>query len=150
MKQILNLGILWVFYSVASFSYADCYFDIEVGDYLRFSAVDMTVEKSCESISLNLVHSGKLPANVMGHNWVLTKTADVQAVAGEGMRAGLAADYVPSGDARVIAATAIIGGGENTGVTLATADLIVGEEYTYFCSFPGHSYTMRGKLIVNP
>ena len=66
MKMILCVG----FTLTAGVSQAACNFDVEVGDYLKFSAADMTVEKSCESITVNLTHSGSLPANVMGHNWV--------------------------------------------------------------------------------
>jgi azurin len=38
---------------------------------------------------LTLKHSGKLAAATMGHNWVLTKTADMQAVSTAGMAATL-------------------------------------------------------------
>ena len=85
----------------------------------------------------------------MGHNWVLSKNADVQALATDGMSAGLAADYVPPGDARVVAFSSVIGGGESTSLTFSTAGLNAGEGYTFFCSFPGHSYSMRGAFNVN-
>jgi azurin len=85
----------------------------------------------------------------MGHNWVLSKNTEVQAVATEGMSAGLAASYVPQGDARVMAFSKVIGGGESTSITFSTSGLTVGEGYTFFCSFPGHSYSMRGAFNVN-
>ena len=110
----------------------------------------MAVGKSCESITVNLKHTGKLPANIMGHNWVLSADADVQALATEGMSAGLVSNYVPPGDARVLAVTSVIGGGESTSVTFSTAGLASGDAYTFFCSFPGHSYSMRGALTVSP
>jgi azurin len=149
MKQILKVGILLGFSGAASLSQAACSFDVEVGDYLKFSAADMTVEKSCESITVNLKHTGRLPAKIMGHNWVLSQNAVVQAVATEGMSAGLAANYVPQDDVRVVAFSKVIGGGETTSVTFSTFDLTVGEGYTFFCSFPGHSYSMRGAFNVN-
>ena len=135
-----TLFVISIFLS--SVTSAACSFDVEVGDYLKFSTSSMTAEKSCETISINMKHTGKLPAKIMGHNWVLTKTADVQAVAMEGMRAGLVAKYVPPGDSRVIAVSDVIGGGEST------ASLTAGDDYTFFCSFPGHSYSMRGKFQV--
>ena len=49
--------------------------------------------------------------NVMGHNWVLSKIADVQAVA-DGMSAG-AARVRKEWRRAVSVATAIIGGGES-------------------------------------
>ncbi|MFQ3345922.1 MAG: azurin [Porticoccaceae bacterium] len=150
MKHIMSVFILVGLASVSSLSQAACSFDVEVGDYLKFSAADMAVEKSCESITVNLKHSGKLPANIMGHNWVLSADADVQAVATEGMSAGLVSNYVPAGDARVLAVSKVIGGGESTSVTFSTAGLTSGAAYTFFCSFPGHSYSMRGVFTVNP
>ena len=148
MKQLLKIAILFGFSGAASLSQAACSFDVEVGDYLKFSAADMTVEKSCESITVNLKHTGQLPAKIMGHNWVLSQNAVVQAVATAGMSAGLAANYVPQGDARVVAFSKVIGGGETTSVTFSTSSLAVGEGYTFFCSFPGHSYSMRGAFNV--
>ena len=84
----------------------------------------------------------------MGHNWVLSKSADVQPVATAGMSAGLAAEYVPQADARVIAFSEVIGGGQSTSVSFSTDGLTIGDGYTFFCSFPGHSYSMRGLLTV--
>ncbi|MBT5797960.1 MAG: azurin [Porticoccaceae bacterium] len=150
MKQITKFLILVGVVSFTSLSQAACSFDVEVGDYLKFSTPDMAVEKSCESITVNLKHTGKLPANIMGHNWVLSADADVQALATEGMSAGLVSNYVPPGDARVLAVTSVIGGGESTSVTFSTAGLASGDAYTFFCSFPGHSYSMRGALTVSP
>ena len=144
MKMILCVG----FTLTAGVSQAACDFDVEVGDYLKFSAADMTVEKSCESITVNLTHSGSLPANVMGHNWVLSGTADLDAVAVAGMQAGLDAKYVQPGDSRVLAVSAVVGGGETTSVNFSIDDLTVGGDYMFFCSVPGHSYSMRGVFAV--
>jgi hypothetical protein len=44
MKQLLKVAILLGFSGAASMSQAACSFDVEVGDYLKFSAADMTVE----------------------------------------------------------------------------------------------------------
>jgi azurin len=81
-----------------------------------------------------------------GHNWVLTATADYQAVAAAGQAAG-PPNYVPAGDARVLAATNVVGGGQETSVKFDLSKLTAGD-YTYFCSFPGHFVLMNGKLIV--
>ena len=83
----------------------------------------------------------------MGHNWVLTKTADYTAVANAGMAAGLDKDYLPVDDKRIIAHTKVIGGGESTSVKFPVSKLTKGGDYTFFCSFPGHYGLMRGKLI---
>ena len=91
---------------------AACKLDVEVGDGLVFSTKELTVEKSCGNVTLNLKHTGTLAASVMGHNWVLTAESDATDVASKGLAAGLANNYVPAGDTRVIAGTKIIGGGE--------------------------------------
>ena len=150
MKTMMKV-ILCVGFSVAAgISQAACTFDVEVGDYLKFSAADMTVEKSCESITVNLTHAGSLPANVMGHNWVLAASNDVDAVAADGMQAGLDAKYVKADDSRVLAVSAVVGGGETTSVNFSTTDLTAGGDYMFFCSVPGHSYNMRGMFVVQP
>lgn len=126
----------------------DCEFTIESNDAMQFNHKEMTVSKSCESYKVILKHVGKLPKNVMGHNWALSKTADVAGVIGDGAKAGLDNHYIKPGDERVIAATPMIGGGETTEVTFDVSKLEAGTEYTFFCSFPGHYGLMRGKLLL--
>ena len=104
------------------------------------------IAPDCTQVELTLKHSGKLAAQVMGHNWVLVKTADVAGVANDGMGAGLPKDYIKAGDTRVIAHTKVVGGGQSTSVTFPTSKLTKGGAYTYFCSFPGHSAIMKGTL----
>ena len=65
------------------------------------------------------------------------------------MRMNLADSYLPKKDPRVLAHTAVIGGGQSTSVTFSTAALRKGGDYTFFCSFPGHFAMMKGKLIFN-
>ena len=132
MKLLLSSVLFFALSISSSLTYAACSFDIEVGDYLRFSSTEMSVEKSCDSVTVNLKHSGQLPEKIMGHNWVLSKSADVQQLATAGMSAGLAAEYVPKGDERVIAFSEVIGGGESTSVSFSTEGLISGEGYTFF------------------
>ena len=150
MKTIMKAFVCLGCFVTAGISQAACTFDIEVGDYLKFSAADMTVEKSCESVTVNLTHAGSLPANVMGHNWVLSVTDDLGAVAKDGMQAGIDGKYVKPGDSRVLAVSGVVGGGETTSVNFSTASLIAGGDYSFFCSVPGHSYSMRGNFAVNP
>ena len=89
-----------------------------------------------------------MPANVMGHNWVLTTSSDFMPVAQEGGAAGAENAYVPVDDNRVLAASAVIGGGEETAVTFSSSVLEVGGDYTFFCSFPGHYAVMKGAFKV--
>ena len=83
----------------------------------------------------------------MGHNWVLTDTANAQAVGTDGMSAGPANQYVKPNDDRVYASTKIIGGGESTSITFSTEKLKAGGDYTFICSYPGHWAIMKGKFM---
>ena len=113
---------------------------------MQFNVKNIEVPKSCKTYTITLNHVGKMPKSSMGHNIVLTATADATAVAADGMKAGAAADYVKAGDTRVLAHTKVIGGGESTSVTFDVSKLKAGADYTYFCSFPGHSFIMKGSL----
>jgi len=125
----------------------ECSLTIEGNDQIQFDKKEMRVSSSCEEVTVTLRHVGQLPANVMGHNWVLTTTEDYMPVAQAGQAAG-PPNYVPANDDRVIAATEVIGGGEEVSVTFDLSKLEPGGDYTYFCSFPGHFVLMNGKFIV--
>ena len=133
-------------YEKVSSSAEGCSFDIEVGDNLQFSMEAISVSVSCKDITVNLRHIGNMPVSAMGHNWVLTKDSDSAEVATDGADAGMDNDYVKPEDARVIAYTPLIGGGESTSITFSFDKLDSSSEYIFFCSFPGHSFVMRGVL----
>ena len=124
-----------------------CELSIDSTDQMTFSTKELKVAGDCTEVKLTLHHTGKLAKAAMGHNWVLAKTADYQAVATDGLKAGAAADYLTAGDARIIAHTKLIGGGESDSVTFATSTLEKGGDYTFFCSFPGHWAIMKGVLV---
>lgn len=128
---------------------ANCEATIEGNDAMQFNLKEMTVDKSCEKYTVHLKHVGKLPVAAMGHNWVLTKSADMQAAATDGMAAGAANGYLKANDERVIAHTDMIGGGQESSVTFDVSKLKEGEDYTYFCSFPGHWAVMKGTLKLS-
>lgn len=135
----------------AQFAQADdCSFNLNSNDAMQFDQKSITVKSSCKEYTLNLTHTGKLPKNVMGHNWVLTKTEDAKPVAADGLQAGIENEYLKKDDARVIAFTKIIGGGETASVTFPVSKLKAGEAYTFFCSFPGHVAIMQGSLTLAP
>ncbi|MBO9357452.1 azurin [Bordetella petrii] len=125
---------------------AQCETTVESNDAMQFNTKEIVVDASCKQFTVHLKHVGKMAKAAMGHNWVLTKQADMQPVATDGMTAGLANDYVKADDARVIAHTKLIGGGESDSVTFDTSKLAAGEDYAFFCSFPGHWAIMKGAL----
>ncbi|MBC2654845.1 azurin [Pseudomonas sp. MSSRFD41] len=127
---------------------AECKVDVDSTDQMSFSTKEITIDKSCKTFTVNLAHSGSLPKNVMGHNWVLSKTADMAGIAADGMAAGIDKNYLKEGDTRVIAHTKIIGAGEKDSVTFDVSKLTAGESYQFFCSFPGHNSMMKGAVIL--
>jgi azurin len=126
-----------------------CSLAIESTDMMRFSTSELRVPAGCDEVEVVLHHTGKLPAKVMGHDWVLARTADVSAVVNAGLAAGPDAGYLPRGDARVIAATPVIGGGETATARFRTDALRAGESYSFFCTTPGHSTSMKGRLVLS-
>jgi len=126
-----------------------CAATINSNDAMQFDVKEMTVDKSCKQFTVTLKHVGKLPVSAMGHNWILTSEQDMQPVATEGIAAGLENDYVKPDDARVIAHTDMIGGGQETAVTFDVAKLKEDEKYSFFCSFPGHWSVMKGSLKLS-
>lgn len=127
---------------------ADCSFDLEAGANMAFSMKEMSAAQSCSEVTVTLKNTSNMPANAMGHNWVLSTADDLQPVAIDGQSAGLDNDYVKPGDERVIAYTAIVGGDETTSVTFSVADLEVGGSYMFYCTFPGHWAIMQGTFTV--
>ena len=91
---------------------AECKVDVDSTDQMSYNTKEITIDKSCKTFTVNLAHSGSLPKNVMGHNWVLSKTADMAGIATDGMAAGIDKNYLKEGDERIIAHTKIIGAGE--------------------------------------
>ncbi|ALI02015.1 azurin [Pseudomonas sp. FW306-02-F02-AA] len=127
---------------------AECKVDVDSTDQMSFNTKEITIDKSCKTFTVNLTHSGSLPKNVMGHNWVLSKTADMAGITTDGMAAGIDKNYLKEGDTRVIAHTKIIGAGEKDSVTFDVSKLTAGESYQFFCSFPGHNSMMKGAVVL--
>ena len=145
-KTLMTLALLAAGGIAAPAMAADCAITVEGNDQMQFSVKNIEVPKSCKNYTVTLKHVGKMPKSSMGHNLVLTTAADATATAADGMKAGAAADYVKAGDTRVIAHTKVIGGGESTQVVIDVAKLKPGTDYTYFTSFPGHTFLMKGAL----
>lgn len=152
MIRTTHIAALLAFGALAAFSHtasaATCATTINANDAMQFSAKSVDVPKTCKQFTVTLKHTGQLPVTAMGHNLVVARTADLAGVASDGMKAGAAANYVKAGDARVLAASKLVGGGQSTTVTIPVAKLKAGESYSYVCTFPGHSSIMRGTLTV--
>ncbi|WP_395373060.1 azurin [Marinicella sp. W31] len=149
MKKMLTVVLsIMAFGIINSASAADCELVINSTDQMQFDKKELSVSADCSEVKLTLNHTGKLAANVMGHNWVLSKTADFQTIAQAGMSAGMDNNYVPQNDPRVLASSKVIGGGESTTITFSISALDKGGDYTFFCSFPGHWAIMKGTFKI--
>jgi azurin len=146
MKAIRTIACLSLVLAAPGVFAADkvCKVEIASTDQMTYDKKEIAVAADCTEVEVTLHHTGKMPAAAMGHNWVLAKTADAQAVANDGLSAGVANDHIKKGDARVIAHTKIIGGGQSDTVKFATSALTKGGAYTFFCTFPGHIALMKG------
>jgi azurin len=146
MKTIRMIACLSLAFAASSAFAADkvCKVEISGTDQMQYDKKEISVAADCTDVEVTLKHAGKLPAQAMGHNWVLAKTSDLSGVAGDGMGAGLPNDYIKQGDARVLAHTKVVGGGQSATVKFSTSVLKKGEAYSFFCTFPGHSTMMKG------
>jgi len=151
MKAFRSIALCSLFVISASAFGADkvCKVDIAGNDQMQYDKKEIAVAADCTQIEVTLKHTGKLPAQAMGHNWVLTKSADAAGVASDGIGAGFANDHIKKGDTRVIAHTKIVGGGQSASVTIPMSALKKGESYSYVCTFPGHSAMMKGTFKIS-
>lgn len=125
---------------------ATCSTTIQANDMMRFNKSSIQVPKTCKHFTVTLKHTGTLPKAAMGHDWVLSRTADEAGILSDGANVGLDEDYIKPNDKRVIAHTKIIGGGLSASTTFKVSALKAGDSYSYFCSFPGHAALMHGTL----
>ena len=133
--------------STQSFAAPACNLNVEITEAMAYTVKNIDVPKTCKDFVINLKANGTMSKAVMGHNIVIAKEADKEAVNADGGTAGAASNYVKAKDARVIANSKVIGGGENTTVKFLVKKLNAKEKYVFFCSFPGHSGIMKG--VVN-
>ena len=125
---------------------ADCATTIEGNDAMQYNADSITVPASCTQFTITLKHAGTMAVNVMGHNVVVAKQADMAGIAADGM--AVAPEHVKPDDARIIAHTRMLGGGETASVSFDVAKVKDGGPFKFFCSFPGHLALMQGSLQV--
>lgn len=147
MTGIRWIAVLALLLGCAAAHADPCKLTIESNDQMQYSVRELSVPEECSHLEVTLHNTGKLPAKVMGHDWVLARDSDMAAVANAGLAAGFSHGYLPGNDPRVIAATGLVGGGESVTVEFSTAALVPGARYSFFCTSPGHSAVMRGRLL---
>jgi azurin len=112
------------------------------GDNLYFDKKEMEA-KAGQAVKITFKNNASAASN-MNHNWVLVKPGTEQQVSTDSMQAGEAKDWVAEG-ANVLGHTKLAKPGEtvSTVITMPAAG-----DYTYICTFPGHSMTMKGTLHI--
>ena len=123
---------------------------ISSDDVMRFDPLRFRVRPG-QSVHMTLEHVGRMEVERMGHNVViLNADEDPGAFGREVQRRGgsLGNDYVPEPlRDRVIAFTAMIGGGETDTIAFAAPD--EPGRYPFVCTFPGHYDVMQGEMLVD-
>ncbi len=117
-------------------------------DQMRFNIDSFTVH-SGERVRLQLRHTGRKSAAIMGHNVVLLKAGDIRAFASRvGNHGGSEENgYLPATLLeQVLAHTQMLGGGETDEIEFVAP---APGKYPFLCSFPGHFVTMSGHMIVS-
>jgi azurin len=127
---------------------AECSITVDSTDQMSYDTKAIEIDKSCKEFTINLKHSGSLPKAVMGHNLVISKEADAQPIATDGLSVGIDKNYIKDGDTRVIAHTKVIGAGETDSLKLDVSKLDAAGKYMFFCSFPGHISMMKGTVTL--
>ena len=124
----------------------NCATTVEANDAMQYNTKEIQVSKACKEFTITLKHTGTQPKTSMGHNLVIGKSEDMDGIFKDGVGAATT-DYVKPDDARVVAYTKLIGGGEEASLTLDPAKL-AGGEYKFACTFPGHGALMNGKVTL--
>ncbi len=139
--------VLSMFLTSQAFS-KTCDVNVEGNDQMKFNVSEIVIGKDCTQVKLTLKHVGKLPKTAMGHNIVIAKKSEMATVNADATKAGPTKDYTPSSD-KVLVKTKLIGGGESDTVTFDAKKLTaVKDELAFFCTFPGHSALMNGKVVI--
>jgi azurin len=118
---------------------------IEGNDQMQFNTKRIEVYAG-QKVKLTLKHTGELPLESMGHNWVLLAKGVNKGEYAEAAIGFKDEGYiVPDRTADVIAYTKQVGGGEETTIEFDAPEK---GSYDFMCTFPGHFGMMNGKFVV--
>ena len=146
MIRRLSAFALLALVAAPTWAASNCSTTVEGNDAMQFNQKSIVVPSTCKQFTVTLKHVGKLPKAAMGHNFVVSSTADEPGIVADGAKAGIGDNYIKPGDSRVIAHTKIIGGGESDSTTFKADALKPGQDYEFYCSFPGHAALMKGTI----
>lgn len=139
---------------------SECRKEIFTGDSMEYQHKDsrekltsIEFSSGCEAFYIKLNHTGKLDAKIMGHNVVISTEAHMKKVLSHTSKKA-AQGYLPDKSFSEVLASShtTLGGGANDEkvdyIKVETKKFKQGESYKFFCTFPAHSMTMQGKIIV--
>jgi len=115
---------------------------------------EIVANKACSKFTIKLRYKGNYPSSAMGHNIVLTKTKDIQAVSTSAIKRGPTKGYLPTAnDPRVLASSKkLLGGGpgdyKQEDIVVELKKLKKNDKLSFWCSFPGHISIMKGVFKV--
>ena len=133
---------------LSAFANAACEVNLGAADNMMFDKRKITIDTSCDNVSINFKHTGKMPIMAGGHNVVIIETKDFNTVIQKiDMKLGAENGFLPEMP-EVIVKTAIIAGGGDTSVAFDPKKLNKDGKYTFICSFPGHYAIMKGVVEV--
>jgi azurin len=115
-----------------------------VGETMTYDKTAFTVKAGQ---TVHVVLTNHATSQAMKHNWVLLSPGTEDEVATAGMTAGEKSDYVPAGNANVLAHTTLSQPGGQVDVTFTAPPA---GTYPFICTYPAHYKTMHGTLTVTP
>jgi azurin len=113
-------------------------------DQMKYNINQISVTAGDEVV-LTFEHTGKLPKEVMGHNFVLLKKGTNVQEFGQKALEYKDNDYIPEDSDVIIVYTKMLGGGQKTTITFQAPEK---GDYDFVCSFPGHIALMNGIFTV--
>ena len=150
--KLLSLMRFLIFPVMNIFAYSSqaedlkCKAQVIANTRMQYSTNVITIPMQCKSFKITLKYDGKLQKNIMGHNLVISQAEDMDVIVKQAITAGIKGEYIPTDRSQVIAATRLLSGGEEDTITIDTKVFKAQKNYTFYCTFPGHSGLMKGKI----
>jgi azurin len=118
---------------------------ISGNDTMQFDVKELAATAG-QAFKVEFTNAGKLPVQVMGHNFVLLKPGTDPAAFGAAAMTSKETGYIPASKKdQIVAHTKLLGPGEVDTIDVKGLEAGV---YPYICSFPGHFAIMKGTLTV--
>jgi azurin len=119
-------------------------FVIEGDDAMQFNIHELRAKAEIP-ILIIFKHIGKASVKEMGHNLVIIKPGTNFNDFANRAAEDVTNHYIPKNDTSIVAHTKLLSGGEQDSIRFTINKKGI---YDYLCTFPAHSATMKGKLIV--